>query len=90
MVQVGDFTKEKPKLIPVTFPKRAPIEKIYGFDAPKSRGGIPIMEGLRCPNCGAKEAALERHWVGGQGYIVMLICEAGCGENGGNYWERRP
>jgi len=80
--------EEKTKPIPVTFPKRAPIEKVYGFDAPEIRGAVPIIEGLRCPNCGAKEAVLERSWIGGLGDVMTVVCEAGCGENGKNYWER--
>lgn len=89
MVHIEDLIEEKPKPIPATFPRRAPIEKIYGFDAPEIRGAVLIMEGLPCPNCGAKEAVLERCWIGGLGRVASLVCEAGCGENGKNYWERR-
>ena len=76
---------KKPKPIPVVFPKRhLPIEKIFGFDLPRDRGGY-LPEGARwqeCPNCGKGTAVIEIYWVGGLGKIPILVCDY-CG-----YWER--
>lgn len=86
------WNKEKPQLIPVTFPKRhSPIAKIYGFDAPHDRGGYIAAgtEWEECPNCHKMTLAEELHWIGGLGYIKTKVCDAGCGVNGKNYWESK-
>ena len=62
----------------------APIEKIFGFDAPPAehRDGVVIAEDQHCPNCKQHSAVLERAHIGGLGTIHRLVCPC-------PYWEWR-